>query len=143
MKKIKFLLLGLILVCSLFTGCLGKSSISLTEEQEANIDIIVQHRNEWEETMEGISTLPVTRVHVSEADDGMTVLSVGYVKDTKDGWEVFAGVRGYAVEDNEFISIGSYHHENWIAGYDVDLENMSDKELREVLVQSYIDYLSK
>lgn len=149
-KRIFAVILTTILMMILFGGCStmkSKIDVELTDKQEAQIDVLVQHRDEWKETTEYISTFTVNRVHVSEMSDGIVVLTVAYMETgtgAMEGSWTWVGVRGYAVKDNVFYEIGRNHHMDWFAScMTVDLENMSDEELREVLRQSFINYLQK
>lgn len=146
MKKVyRIAFLCAALIFCLLSGCSAnneKVTVQLTEEQETKIDLIVQNRDEWKKTIY-ITAYPVNRLHISEIDGGITILTVANVTTGADGWQTFVGVKGYAVTDNKFMAIESYH-KDWLANStSVDLESMSDEGLREAVEQSYIDFLSK
>lgn len=145
-KNLLILVLCAVLMVGPLSGCAGR--MKLSEEQQARIDLFVQNRDEWTETTYYGTHYPVTRLHIYETEDGgLTLLTVAYVDDDSalgDGWQTFVGVCGYAVKDGEFVSVGDYHHKDWLATcIPVDMETMSDEELREALTESYIKFLSK
>lgn len=147
MKKIIHILVTALIFCSLF-GCSAENkemNVTLTEEQEAQIDLMIQHREDWKEVKELFASYPVNRVHIAESDNGVVILTVAHVEDDTalgQGWETYI-VHGFAVSGSTFTSIDSYH-KDWIADcVSVDMEDMSDSELREVLVESYKKSLAK
>ena len=129
------------LMIVLLSSCSIKAKIQLTEEQENRVDMIVQHRNEWETYREGISTYYINRLYISE-EKGNTVLTVAYVVKEDSMMQYFVGLTGYTVTDEDFIASGNYDMA-WMASAEtVDMETISDEELREVIRQLYISYLS-
>lgn len=117
--RIKLLtsILCIMLLMILFGGC-------SMEDSTKNVKLTKEH-------------YPVNRVHVSEISDGTVILTVAYMETgtgAMQGSQIFVGVRGYAVQDNVFLGIGRNYHKDWHGNcVSVDLENMSDEELREVL----------
>lgn len=148
-KGYQIIFLCMALVLCLMSGCSVQENeqpnVQLTEEQEARIDLIVQHRSDWKEVKEIFASYPVNRVHIAESSDGITILTVAHVEvgtGSDKGWQTYI-VHGFAANDSVFTSIDGYH-QDWIADcVSVDLENMSDDELREVLRNSYKKYLAK
>lgn len=144
-------LLCVILVLCLLSGCSApgrKADVELTEEQEARIDLIVEHRDEWKEINDTFVSYPVTRLHIYESEN-FTFLTVAYAEDENSTiaggqvTEVIYSVCGYAVTDDTFTATNNYY-KYWSNGcITVDLENMSDIELREAVKESYISFLSK
>lgn len=147
-RKLYVLTLCAIIFCSLFTGCGAGRTASLTEDQEAGIEMIIKWRDEWEEYVDLIDRVPANRLHIAEIStkDGKTTytfMTVGYVKEgTRKGEEIFVA-KGYLAKEDHFSSMSSVH-KDWDSDcITVDLENMSDEELREILRECYINYLKK
>lgn len=144
----RVLIICAILVCSLFVGvATGLGRPRLTEEQEANIETIIKHREKWKEYVDFVDRVPANRLHMAEisTDEGevYTFLTVGYVKeDSRTGDETFVA-RGCLVRGDYFAYMNRAH-QDWVFDcITIDLENMTDDELREVLRESYIAYLAK
>ena len=140
MKKLVALLLFLVVLFTLFTGCSG-SRIKLTEEQEANIDMMIKWREEWKEYTDFVDCVPANRLHIAEftGKDGSksAFLTVAHFKG-----DAFVS-RGYLVNSEAFIYVDMAHNDWFSDCVTVDLEGMSDEELREVLRELYIAYLEK
>lgn len=117
------------------------SEVELTEEQESQIDRFVDVREGWETYKEIVNTYYINRVYISEDEEGNTLFSVAYEEETRFGYSCFAEC-GYRVTADRIIC--TYADRNWMgSGTEVDLETISDEQLREVLRQSYKKYLSK
>lgn len=132
--------LCVILMISTFAGC-GKDKIQLTPEQEAGIDKFIEHRDEWDEYVDFVDRVSANRLHVAEVNTKngktYTFITVGYFKG-----DAFVA-RGYVASSSKFAYI-DMAHKDWLSDcVTIDLEGMSDEELREVLLESYIAYLSK
>lgn len=139
MKKLFICILSLV-VLSCLTGCFGPS-IKLTEEQEASIDMIIKWRDEWKEYKDFVDCVPANRLHIAEVTtkDGevYTFMTVGHYKGN-----IFVA-RGYVVQPDHFQYV-DMAHKDWQADcVTVDLESMSDEDLRKVLRELYIAYLEK
>lgn len=143
----------LLLIC-LLSGC-STESASLSEEQEAKVNIICQNVDIWGESCyESFRDWPMNRIYVAETEDGMTVFTVGYrsVPDygalenhTPVSTFFYLGVHAYAVmEDSNTIKAYPADVGNWSdCGIGIDLETMSGEELREAIRQSYLDFLNR
>lgn len=147
-RKIMMLSLWLCLIICVLSGCLplddNQTSVELTQEQKAAIELFVQNRDEWAETLSGVKHYPVNSVHVYETDQ-YTMLTVAHVEySSVTGGYGFVGVRGYLVMDGKFSSAGDYHYKDWFSECTtVELDELSDEQLYEVLEESYINYLSQ
>lgn len=140
-KTYRIMCLCVTLMLLLLSGCSVKARVQLTEEQENRVDMIVQHRDEWETYREVVRTYYINRLYISE-EEGNTVLTVAYVVKEDSMMQYFVGLTGYTVTDEDFIASGDYDMA-WMANAErVDMETISDEELREVVRQSYIDFLS-
>ncbi len=148
MKRLIYVILCILLLVSLLCSCSEKKpsvNIQLTPEQESYIDLIVQNRNDWKEVKELVASYPTNRVHIAESTNGIVILTVAYVDDDTNlgsNWQIYV-VNGYAVSGNTFGRIQSYHKDWIVDSIQVDLDKLSDSELREILCQSYRKYLSK
>lgn len=137
------------LLLLLLCGCDSKGSVNnvqLTAEQEACIDLFVQHRDDWKESVVYGTSYPVNRVHIAELNDGITILTVANVMPgtgAMEGTEIFVGTQGYVVKEDVFTPVSSIHKDWNVDGIDVDLNELSDSELRKILQESYKKYLSK
>lgn len=140
-RKQRLMCLCVALMLLLLSGCSAEARVQLTEEQENRVDMIVQHRDEWETYREVVRTYYINRLYISE-EEGNTILTVAYVVKEDSMMQYFVGLTGYTVTDEDFIASGDYDMA-WMANAEyVDMETMSDEELREVVRQSYIGYLS-
>lgn len=145
MKRLYFFVLCLLCVTVFLSACSTglHTTVQLTEEQQDRINVIVENREKWEETMEELTVCPVNRIHISEINSGYTILTVAHMVKEETGSRTYIGVRGYAVDDGELVSIGRKHHEDWVFdSLTVDMEAMSDQELRDVLEQSYLKFIN-
>lgn len=148
--KLHILILGVTLVLSFLSGCIAglDKDIQLTEEQEANIEMIIKWREEWKEYKDFVDCVPANRIHIAEVstkdDETYAFMTVGYVKEDP-GTNVEAFVaKGYLVKADYFAYIDDMTHRDWFSDcITIDLENMTDDDLREVLRESYIAYLEK
>ena len=149
MKRICALILCVLCVTAFLTACSDQTdgsekSVQLTEKQKKEIDLIVANREKWAETSEYAKTYPVNAVHLAELDSGYTVLTVAYIAGQEKNWTYYLGVRGYAVMDGKLLTTGDTHHSEWLATYaTVDLDKMSDQELREALEQTFRASMSR
>lgn len=132
--------LCVILILSILVGC-GGSKIQLSEEQEASIDMIIKWREEWKEYKDFVDCVPANRLHIAEITlkDGrvFTFMTVAHFKG-----DAFV-TRGYVVGPDHFQYVDMAHNDWFSDCVTVDLENMSDDELREVLRDLYIAHLEK
>lgn len=142
----------MLITCQLF-GCsfgdeINEPDIQLSEEQEKRIDLIVQNRDEWgEDVYDSYQYWPINQIHIAESGGDITILSVGHIEDgtgMMEGSWIYWGVHGYAITDEDFVGINEKHHTDWMArGVRVDLDDLDDDELRSVIEESYIKYLSE
>lgn len=143
MKKLSALCLCAIAILGLFSGCSffkQEPEIQLTPEQLARIDLILEHRDEWKEVSDEYHTYPVNEIDVSEINGEITVLHVSYVEKGAGAGMYFYHTEAYAAYDDVFKQISPLHKMTLVR---VDLPNLSDEELKQVLQESYVDYLSK
>ena len=140
--RIVCLCISLVLLLSgCSTGSLFAKEIELTEEQENRIDRFVAVRDKWETYKDIVNTYYINRVYVSEDEEGNVVFSVAYEQETNFGYSVFVEF-GYRVTVDKIMRTDADN--NCLgSGTTVDMETISDDELREVLRQSYKKYLSK
>lgn len=151
MKRLLAVMLCLATILVLFTGCAG-SGIKLTAEQEANIQLFVEKRDEVTVQLTWSRNEQPNYVYVSEftMDDGTlcTWFTVAYVerKEADGGLynssEIFIAESYIATDNGSLVHLGEYADKDWISNrVGIDLKNMTDKELTEILQDAYMDYL--
>lgn len=129
----------------LLSGCsIGNRSekeIVLTEEQKDRIQRFVDVREKWETYEEGFNSYYINRVYVSEDEEGNTLVSVAYTKDSGLGYMAYVET-GYKIDAERIVYTNADSH--WLGGaITVDMETISDEQLGTVLRRSYKEYLSK
>lgn len=136
------------ILCLFFTGCGAGKVTRLTEEQKAGIEMIIKWRDEWEVYEDFVDRVPANRIHIAEisSKDGETTytfMTVGYVKQgSRKGEEIFVA-KGFLAKEGHFSSMNSVHKDWDRDCISIDLEEMSDDDLREVIRDCYIAYLRK
>ena len=85
-KKVKYAMCFFAISIGLFCACcFQEEHIQLTEDQKASLEIICQNVDKWGIEYQGSGhSWPVNRVYISELDNGITLMTVGYL-DPK-GW---------------------------------------------------------
>lgn len=147
-KGCRHLALCIILILCVMSGCSAngkKSNVKLSDKQKNCIDLIVQNRDQWDEVSELAVSYPTNRVHIAEVGDNEILLTVAHEIEgtgSNKGWSTYVA-QGYLISENSFKSANRYSKEWSVASVEVDLENMSDRELTEALEESYILFLSK
>lgn len=140
---------SLSIIIVLFCACgLQEESTKLTEEQNARVEIICQNVDKWsDEYQDSGQNWPVNHVYLSELDDGTTLMTVGYLGESKGSGmatRIFLGVRTYAITDKLYFYAAGYQSLEWGAyGVDIDLERMSVDEIQGVIEQSYLLFCEK
>lgn len=133
------LLLLVLSGCSI--GAVFEKEVVLTEEQENRIERFIGYRPKWETYRTIVDTYYINKVDVSEDEEGNTILTFVYTKDFGDGSSYFVEC-GIRIE-GEKAYVCEAASEWRRRAMEVDMETISDEELREVLRQSYKNYLSE
>lgn len=121
----------------LLAGCGTK----LTQEQEEVVELICENRDLWGGSIFDSGRYnPINTIYISEWD-GKPVLTVAYVFETIWHTQGYLG-KAYDVESFEQVSAEKTIGALIARGVTIDLETMSDEELKACAEQSYLDYLN-
>lgn len=149
MRKLKVVVYCWTLIVGLlFCGCgVAEKSVELTEEQEAKVEIICQNIDKWGESYyDSGQYWPMNHIYISETEDGTTLMTVGYLGEPKGSGmvsRIYLGVRCYVIDEEVKFGAGGYQSLELVAnGVEIDLENMSDDDIREAIEQSYLRYVN-
>lgn len=124
----------------LFLFLRGSLPLELTKEQLAEIDVLVENRNQWAQYEALDHTFTTNCLYVTHSAEEHIVLTVCHRSKSDNGISYY-GSASYEVMDGELIPIQMYQAEGYTKYTKVNLDILPDGMLRQTLRESYINWL--